>query len=877
MGTNANRVTIEALLAHQDWLRRLASALVRDANEADDLVQETMLAALRTPPKSDVNTRNWLAIVLRNTLRTLKRSDKRRGFRERVAARKEALPATVEALARASMQHEIVEHVLSLDEEMREVVLLRFFADMPPREIAKELDRPLVAVKNSLQRGLAQLRLRLDAKHGGREEWLAALLPFVGSSPLTTATKVWTGAALLLLISGAAWFALTVGRGTSESSLASVATPLAAPEERGGVSLASTPTSESNDKLDAAQRTNAAATTEPRVAAERRTPETEPMRVRFVDLEGAPLAGFRARIVDTQRPRWSDASETVIIGENFWLEVSSAERQRLRSSPDALAQFVATNFADAAVGRALILGLPIPDRTLVADGNGESSSDLPWGREQIYPEDPTRFAYVGSGRTHRDRLATQRTHVFAPARALRGRLVDADGQPVRGARVAPQFVRDFELELPFELSDTSGLKRTSTTDDDGRFVMPSVARVSIGGFSVEVGKHTLLLPESLTVEQLDVDREWVVTLHASAQGLLGEKAPTLIGRVLRADGSPASHARVASTGQFADTDSEGEFELAVSPGAELWAFERGYGYARLASAADARRSADGKSIEIVLDTSTGSIEGIVLDEHGLPARQVEITVSDPTRAYAREPIEAYLVGARNVRAISDDSGRFKIEGLLQREYRLRAARGAQCSEEITASPSNARVTLALPLVESFASIRGRVLTLRGEPIAEPRVSIVSRGGGRASGTEGTVQMRTSIVGEFELRDIAGARPALQVTASGYMSHTEPLESSAPDTYFEIRLAAACRIRADVPGAQPGDQLCVHDATNSELEIVVLKTGQSLSRSRLTADLGTFPPFQVSELATEIVILRGEQVIARRPVVLDPDRMNHIEF
>ena len=40
----------EALLAHAAWLRRLAEVLTRGDADAEDLVQETWLAALRSPP-----------------------------------------------------------------------------------------------------------------------------------------------------------------------------------------------------------------------------------------------------------------------------------------------------------------------------------------------------------------------------------------------------------------------------------------------------------------------------------------------------------------------------------------------------------------------------------------------------------------------------------------------------------------------------------------------------------------------------------------------------------------------------------------------------------------------------------------------------------
>ena len=40
----------QALLAQTAWLRRLTGALVRDPHAADDLMQETVLAALSAKP-----------------------------------------------------------------------------------------------------------------------------------------------------------------------------------------------------------------------------------------------------------------------------------------------------------------------------------------------------------------------------------------------------------------------------------------------------------------------------------------------------------------------------------------------------------------------------------------------------------------------------------------------------------------------------------------------------------------------------------------------------------------------------------------------------------------------------------------------------------
>ena len=54
-----------------------------------------------------------------------------------------------------------------LDEPYREVVALRFFADLSLNEIAAQSGRPLGTVKTHLHRGLQRLRPLLDAEGMG--------------------------------------------------------------------------------------------------------------------------------------------------------------------------------------------------------------------------------------------------------------------------------------------------------------------------------------------------------------------------------------------------------------------------------------------------------------------------------------------------------------------------------------------------------------------------------------------------------------------------------------------------------------------------------------------------------------------------------------
>ena len=64
MSERLTTIDPEDLLAHAGWLRRLALRLVRDADVADDLVQETMIASARHGPEPRESVRPWLAKVL---------------------------------------------------------------------------------------------------------------------------------------------------------------------------------------------------------------------------------------------------------------------------------------------------------------------------------------------------------------------------------------------------------------------------------------------------------------------------------------------------------------------------------------------------------------------------------------------------------------------------------------------------------------------------------------------------------------------------------------------------------------------------------------------------------------------------------------------
>ncbi len=203
---------LAGLLAERAWVGHLARSLVRDQALAEDLEQETWLAALTRPPRWRASPRGWLSRVLRNRAARAGRSGVRRGRREAAAARPEAQRATDEVVAAAEQHRRLVDALAELPEPGRTAVLLRYYEGLPPREIARRTGAPVETVRARVRRGVEALRERLDEREPrGRAAWMSALAPLItpsGPSVGPGGAGVLAGGASM---SGKAWLATGLG------------------------------------------------------------------------------------------------------------------------------------------------------------------------------------------------------------------------------------------------------------------------------------------------------------------------------------------------------------------------------------------------------------------------------------------------------------------------------------------------------------------------------------------------------------------------------------------------------------------------------------------------------------------------------------------
>jgi RNA polymerase sigma factor (sigma-70 family) len=192
-------MTLEAEFSeHSPFLRALARRLTADPSTADDLVQETYVAALTGGQQRPQSFAAWLTAVLRIRAARRIRTDTRRRNREQTTARDPSTLETADVAIKIDVARRLLQHVEALDAPYRDAIFLRYYENLMPQQMAGRLGVPLGTVKTRLARALAQLRELLDADHPeGRQNWFPALCAISGIDSGTTGTMASNAAVVM--------------------------------------------------------------------------------------------------------------------------------------------------------------------------------------------------------------------------------------------------------------------------------------------------------------------------------------------------------------------------------------------------------------------------------------------------------------------------------------------------------------------------------------------------------------------------------------------------------------------------------------------------------------------------------------------------------
>jgi len=822
----------EALLAHADWVRALARTLVRDPGGADDVAQASWLDVLERPPGDARNLRGWLAQVVRSAAGQRARAAARREAREQAVARPEALPDTAELVAQAERQREVVGHVLALAEPYRTAVLLRYFLGLEARAIAARQEVPLATVRTRLQRALAQLRERLDREYGDRASWCAALVTLadgratstawvstsslsIGVSAMAMAWKV--GAAVLVV--GATWWAWRTAAQEGEGPRAAL---VASGEAAELVPAPSAPELAQPDgeplpgnRTPLPGGAPSARPASPELAARKVTR----VEGRIVDAWGQPVGGLRivafGRVPDGSapaEPAGPRVHATTAVDGSYALDVPG--------------WFIHVESADEAW-------------ILTCEG-------LPVGQ-------------------------SEQVRVAMPALAIEGIVVDEAGAPVADASVDLGFSCSALKEFPLVLYGVESKTWTTLSEADGSFRftrIPAHSEIRVTREGYEAARARDLEPYTRIV------------LHAAQP----RESPWIRGLVLDERGAPVAGADVRFGQDEATSDERGRFELAVtSPvtsladAAPLTATKVGLAAAVLEGFGRTVREdpAGLEGLVLRMGGAALAITGRVLDAEGKPCRGWWIDVADGTPA-GTSSLSVERESAGGARQLETDAdGRFRLGGLRERTYRVRAFDPSRClfvvSEPTAAGTED--LVLREPRDAFLPLLRGRVVSQRGRPIAGAVVRLMFTAQVLPSGGELMYSCREAQAddqGRFEFADLPREHVYLRIDGP----HVESAESFPIPAAGEVELRASvlCRFRVDVRPDDPADRFRVLDGDGRELRITTQTAHVNALHDSVRRRDDGFPVCIVGEEAATLVLYQGELELRRVALDLQPSEL-----
>lgn len=388
----------EQLLEHRTWVRSLAHSLVFDSGRVDDVVQEAWLQALRRPPGHSGNVRGWLYSVVRNVARQMGRSETTRLRHEARASEGQSQrfdDFSPDALfEKASREQQLVDHVMELPEPYRQAILLRYFEDMSPAEIARRLEIPVATVATRLRRALDRLRAVLDRDFGDRRTWSLSVLPMASlaehSAKLTplaalggAVMKIQTQVAIVVLVlaGGLMWM------WSPEASTADPSNATAAGSSRTKATTPETDDASSTIGLPlAVDDAQIAAIPDP-VDLEARDRDRDLFGIVRSE-SGAPIAGAS---ITTQSQVWGqvflggpDGHEIPTVpGARGTSAADGSFSLRLRRSAIVDLTVTADGYAQTTIAKCnagervdIVLGLPAPLSVTVVDSEGEPVSGV---------------------------------------------------------------------------------------------------------------------------------------------------------------------------------------------------------------------------------------------------------------------------------------------------------------------------------------------------------------------------------------------------------------------------------------------------------------------------------------------------------------------
>ncbi|MEM7164043.1 MAG: sigma-70 family RNA polymerase sigma factor [Planctomycetota bacterium] len=710
----------EQLLGEIQWVHALAAGLVRDDSRADDIAQETLLAALKNPPKG--NVRAWMSKVLRYRQWNQLRTDQNRRSREQSVARSEALPSTSDVMERAETQRRLVEAVFALKDPYRTTVVMRYFEGMTTDQVAQQQRVEPATVRSRLRRGLEKLREQLDDEYGDRKTWCLALAPLVlmhdqaVASAISAASAVSAGAAAATTstttgaLTASKASALSISGGLIMSTKAVTAAAVAVVILVGATMVWKTAeTSQDQDREQAIapatvwERDDSAPGAPAADSSSGRGGATD---VVLAANDGQPgLAAQSVAAVDDKGTgsivgRVADESDRPLAGMVVHAVRSNAPAELLDADLPFGLDFLGVEVPD----------IDDPQRRAETDRSGHFAiGELPDGTYSVVVRGPGRRQHIEKRiEVAADREASVQVQLGEGHR-IEGIVVDPTGRPVADAEVAVNGGMMVggsggqSIMISIGGKDSGGQVKT-TTDRHGRFVLDGLS----SGNQTLTATHESWAPGTLAD----------VASGSSNIEVMLKEGSRVDGVVLAPDGTPLADAAVLVTRTFGDpvgemtTGSDGRFAFDHLPSGQLRFVVAAVGFPTIRESLQITDGEPITDLELRMEIGTAAT-GLVVDGAGapVPGARVRLTVED-----------AHEMGAM---ATSDADGKFRVEGLAVGEFYQGTVKSKQHLEHDVEpfTAGKGETELGTITLARGGKLIGIVTNAAGEPVAGARVSL----------------------------------------------------------------------------------------------------------------------------------------------------------
>lgn len=634
MAPSGSEPALEVALRDVAWVSALARRLAHDG-EAEDLAQDTWLAALEAPGRARDGLRQWLSGVAR--FLAVRR---RRRARPEPSDALDSRPGdglTDELVQQTEFQERVLAAVRALAEPYRVTVLLRYYEGLAFEEVARRTGVPASTARTRLARAHEQLRARLDRECGGRAAWAILVRPAT-KSPIEvgaggTVVKWAATACVILLVGWVGFWRLgsidpreqkradsPVARGEldpllSESSVEAALLPEPEPGPRRALSA------EPRRDLEEG----------PTVAESREDPGLV-LAGRVIDEQGTPIAGVQVKAVAPEAMSWA-GTHLLETDEDGRFELNGLERRDWKliasrvdvawwsellvegDAGDVLDLEFVMQLGSCLAGTVSWLdGKPVDSFTVTASSGTGSMMASTHERFELCGLADQAWDLRVEAVFHRERAFTE----------LKG--VRPGGAPLD---IRLECRRTFELPI---------LVRGPTGDPIDDFRVEAGGEAGRARIEREDGRAQLagLLPGSWKLEiqaagHLEKSVELVLDVGSSPLEFVLEEAPRLHGLVLDEFGKGVDGALVTERdGRTATTGADGRFVIETGRDTpRLWAKKAGHGPSETLEVMTSTRTSPD---EIVLRLRPACrLSGRVLDSSGRPAASVWVGLQPPAR------------------------------------------------------------------------------------------------------------------------------------------------------------------------------------------------------------------------------------------------------